>query len=162
MGLDVVFVVERLREDGCWERAEELIPNEQAMWYEVLNPDLMTLQAEFVHTNFYFDNRDRWLDQINWPTLRPVPEDMSRESVESLRARANDGKIEGMLLLRDLEETDWEACWNGWETLGSDPYRIKRAKEQMQFLRKVKNTVLDTLRPLGGLDDVRLIFGYNY
>ncbi|ANE42514.1 hypothetical protein [Deinococcus puniceus] len=158
MGLDVIIVVERRRTDGRWERAEELVPNDYRSWLAEDYPDLGISQADLLHNTWTFYPRDQWLMNVEWPTRRSVPDDMSREAREALIFFTTDKKADQMLLLRDLEETDWEACWDGWRWTHIDD---EKKQEWLGYLLYVRSAVLDKLRPLGGLDDVRLIFGYN-
>jgi hypothetical protein len=159
MGLDVIIVVEHRRADGCWERAEELIPNAYLSWLAEDYPELGISQADLLHNQWTFYPRDQWLMNVNWPNRRPVPNDMSQQAQEMFVFQTNDQEAAGMLLLRDLEETDWEANWDVWRRTDID---TEKKQESLGYLRDVRLAVLDQLRPLGGPDAVRLIFGYNY
>jgi len=158
MGTFLVIAVEHRLPGGRWQRAEELVPNPYCRGYfedeEGIAKSFPTLEGETIHDNWSFSYGDHWLYQVDWPTWHPVPEDLTQESRELFNAVTDsDGSFS--LMLQHLEETDWvRACTSG-------PTGTSTQQEREQWILKVRDEVLDRLRPLGAPDDVRLLHGWN-
>lgn len=147
-----MLVIERRQKDGRWARAEPLVPNPYLEWIEETEPDLHILHSEYIHDHWSFGPRDHWIRNIRWKPCHPFPADASIETIQFLTAWT-DKEGRAMLLLRDLEETDWFAAWHGAWT--------KDQEETARYVLNIRQAVLERLRPLGGPDDVRLIYGWN-
>jgi len=158
MGTQLVIAVEHRLPSGCWQRAEELVPNPYCQGYwedeeDGVNP-FPTLEGEMIHDNWSFSYGDHWLYQVNWTAWHPVPEDLTQESRELFNAMTDSGGSIS-LTLQHLEETDWvRACTSG-------PIGSSTLQEREQWILKIRDDVLERLRPLGAPGDVRLIYGWN-
>lgn len=149
-----MFAVERRREDGRWERAEPLIANPYLGYFDEEYPHLPTLHATYAYDTWTFEPRDQWIIDVDWNQPRPFPEDATQETIEFLTAWTWEENRQ-MLLLRELEETDWVANWRGhWRWQG-------REEKGKRYLLRIRWEVLDKLRPLGGPDAARLIYGHH-
>ncbi|MFC4455982.1 hypothetical protein [Deinococcus sonorensis] len=151
MGLDIVFAVERRGLDGVWKRAEPVVPNPVADWFD--EPGCELECAEYAHEHWSFDHaREKWLISIEWSEHFPVPQDISAETRSFLIAWA-EPEAGGMIPLSSLIETDWLAAWHDPRTLA--------ALESHMTLQDLRRHVLERLIPLGAPDEVRVIYGYN-
>lgn len=152
MGTDVYLTVERRRGDGKWERVEPLVPNPYKGYFEDDYPGFSTLHGEYTHESWSFVSQDRWLMHMNWGRGRSFPGNASRETFEFLSVWTNPDTWHA-LLLRDLEELDWVAAY--YRPWPHDP------EERSRYVSSIRQVVLDRLRPLGGPDEVRLIYGLD-
>lgn len=159
MGIDAMFAVEVRSPDGTWRRAEPLVHNPYWEYPDISDDEetgrtFPTLNQLMVHEGWSFEPRDTWLIQMNWPVRRPLPEDVSIETLEFLDAWT-EKRDRFMLLLQDLEEVDWLATY--------DAYWMQSWLQEKReaYVLGIRTAVLERLRRAGGPETVRILCGYN-